>query len=91
MADHYKLKNSETNYNGRDTVKSHIGWKGERSTLYKGVDTFPYQTRFENRELRRAVWSKWQSGQYLLAGFLGCYRWYQSRFPSRWSAGTLNP
>ncbi|PON79192.1 hypothetical protein PanWU01x14_013080, partial [Parasponia andersonii] len=54
-------------------VKFHIGWKGERNTLYKGVDTFPYQTRFENRELRRAVWSKWQSGQYLLAGFLGCY------------------
>ncbi|PON44567.1 hypothetical protein TorRG33x02_330610, partial [Trema orientale] len=55
-------------------VKSHISWKGERSTLYKSVDTFPYQTRFENRELRRAVCPKWQSGQYLIAGFLDCYR-----------------
>ena len=29
---------------------SHIGWRGEQNTVYKGVETFPYQTRFKNLE-----------------------------------------
>ena len=24
-------------------VMSHIGWRGEQNTIYKGVETFPYQ------------------------------------------------
>ena len=31
-------------------VRSHVSWGGERSILYKGVDTFPEQTRFKNLE-----------------------------------------
>ena len=31
-------------------VKSHIGWGGERSTLYKGVKTSPLHTHFKNFE-----------------------------------------
>ena len=31
-------------------VISHIGWRGERNTLDKGVETFPLQTRFKNLE-----------------------------------------
>ena len=31
-------------------VRSHIGWGGERNTLYKGVETFPKKTRFKNLE-----------------------------------------
>ena len=31
-------------------VRSHIGWRGERNILYKGVGTSPYQTRFKNLE-----------------------------------------
>ena len=29
-------------------VRSHIDWGGERNTLYKGVETFPWYTRFKN-------------------------------------------
>ena len=39
-------------------VRSHIGWKGERNILYKGVETSR---------------GKAQRGQYLLAVDLGCY------------------
>ena len=28
-------------------VMSHIGWGGEQTTIYKGVKTFPLQTRFK--------------------------------------------
>ena len=28
-------------------VISHIDWEGEQNTLYKGVETFPQQTRFK--------------------------------------------
>ena len=28
-------------------VISHIGWGGKRNTVYKSVETFPYQTRFK--------------------------------------------
>ena len=28
-------------------VISHIGWGGERNTLYKGVEAFPQETRFK--------------------------------------------
>ena len=35
---------------GEWIVRSHIGWGGERNTLYKGVETFPSQTRFKNLE-----------------------------------------
>ena len=28
-------------------VMSHIGWGGEQTTIYKGVETIPLQTRFK--------------------------------------------
>ena len=28
-------------------VMSHIGWGGEQTTIYKGVETFPYHTSFK--------------------------------------------
>ena len=28
-------------------VMSHIGWGGEQNTIYNGVETFPWQTRFK--------------------------------------------
>ena len=28
-------------------MMSHIGCEGEQITIYKGVETFPYQTRFK--------------------------------------------
>ena len=31
-------------------VESHIGWEGERNTLYKGLETSLEQTRFKNLE-----------------------------------------
>ena len=31
-------------------VRSHIGWGGERSILYKSVETSPSQTHFKNLE-----------------------------------------
>ena len=31
-------------------VISHVGWGEERNTLYKGVETSPYQMRFKNLE-----------------------------------------
>ena len=32
------------------SVRSHIGWGGERNILYDGVETSPQQTRFKNLE-----------------------------------------
>ena len=31
-------------------MRSHLGWGGERSILYKGVETSPKQTCFKNLE-----------------------------------------
>ena len=31
-------------------VRSYISWGGEQNTLYKGVETSPYQTHFKNLE-----------------------------------------
>ena len=31
-------------------VRSHLGWRGKRSILYKGVETSPEQTRFKDLE-----------------------------------------
>ena len=36
--------------NGGWIVRSHIGWRGERSIFYKGVETSPYKTCFKNIE-----------------------------------------
>ena len=55
-----------------EIVMSHIGWGGEQITLYKGVETFPWQTRF--KDLRGSSKGKAQRGQYLLAVDLGRYR-----------------
>ena len=44
---------------------------GERNILYKGVETFPEQTRF--KALRRILKGKSQRGQYLLVVGLDCY------------------
>ena len=56
-----------------DTVMSYIGWGGEQTTIYKGVETFPYQTRF--KALRGSPKGKAQIGQYLLAVDLGHYNY----------------
>ena len=48
---------------------SHIGWGGEQTTIYNGVETFPLQTRF--KALRGSPKGKAQRGQYLLAVDLG--------------------
>ena len=53
------------------TMRSHIGWRGERSILYKSVETFPYQTCFKT--LRGNLEGKFQREQYLLAVSLGYY------------------
>ena len=52
-------------------MMSHIGWGGEQTTIYKGVETFPYQTRF--KALRGSPEGKAQREQYLLAVDLGRY------------------
>ena len=31
-------------------MRSHIGWRGKRNILYKGMETSPWQTRFQNLE-----------------------------------------
>ena len=51
-------------------MRSHIGWRGERNILYKGVKTSLY-TRFKNLEGKLIR----ENGQYRLAvGLnLGCY------------------
>ena len=48
-------------------MRSDIGWGGERNIFYKGVETYPQQTRFKNLEgkLNR----KAQRRQYLLAAW----------------------
>ena len=56
---------------------SHIGWEGEQTTIYKGVETFPYQTCF--KALKGSPNEKTQRGQYLLAVDLERYKWYQSQ------------
>ena len=38
-------------------VRSHIGRREERSTPYKGVETYPYQTRFKLMAIRNGP--KW--------------------------------
>ena len=50
---------------------SHIGWEGEQNTIYKGVETFPWQTRF--KALTGNLKGKAQREQYLLAVGLGRY------------------
>ena len=52
-------------------VRSHIGWKRERSILYKGVKTSSQHTRFKT--LRGSPKGKTERGQYLLpvVGFDG--------------------
>ena len=47
----------------------YIGWGGEQNTLYKGVETFPYQTRL--KALRGSPKGKAQRVQYLLAVGVG--------------------
>ena len=49
----------------------HVGWGGEQTTIYKGVETFPYKMRF--KALRGSPKEKVQRGQYLLAVDLGRY------------------
>ena len=52
-------------------VMSHINWGREQITIYKGVDTFPLQTRF--KALRGTPKGKAQREQYLLAVDLDRY------------------
>ena len=65
----------------------HIGWGGEQTTIYKGVETFPQQTRF--KALSGSPKGKVQRGQCLLAVDLGHYKWYQSQSPDDVSAFSL--
>ena len=57
----------------------YIGWGIEQITLYKGVETFSYQTRF--KVLRGSLEVKAKRGQYLLAVDLGRYKWYKGQTP----------
>ena len=52
-------------------VRSHIGWRGKRNILYKGVKTSSKHTRFKT--LRGSPEKKAQRGQYRLAVGLGYY------------------
>ena len=52
-------------------MRSHVGWRGERSIPYKGVETSLYHMRFKT--LRGSPEEKAQRGQYLLAVGLGYY------------------
>ena len=69
-------------------VKSHICWRGERSGLYKAVDTSPIRRPFgvnglgpdpENKTVRGArlpiKHALAQSGQYPDAGWSGLLQW----------------
>ena len=33
-------------------MRSHISWRGEQSTPYKGIETSPYQTRFRTLKVK---------------------------------------
>ena len=68
---------------------SHVDWGGEPITLYKGVETFPQQTRF--KALRESPKGKTEKEQYLLTVNLGRYKWYQSQSPDDVSAFSLFP
>ena len=57
--------------------------------FYKGVEPFPYQTRF--KALKGSVKGKAQRRQYLLAMDLGRYKWYQSQTLDDVSAFSLFP
>ena len=61
-------------------VKSYIGWGGEQTTIYKGVET-----------LRGSQKGKTQRRQYLLVVDLDRYKWYQSQTPDDVSAFLLFP
>ena len=54
-------------------VRSHVGWGGERNTLYKGVESSPKQTPFKNRKGKPKKESPKRTN--LLAVDLGCYRY----------------
>ena len=56
-------------------VRSHIGWRGERSILNKGVETSP--TCFKN--LHGKFERESPKGKYLLVVGLGYYKWYRAR------------
>ena len=62
-------------------VTSHIGWGGEQNTLWKGVETFTYQTRF--KAVRESPKGKDQRRQYLLAVDFGRYKIHN--FPNDFS------
>ena len=50
---------------------SHVGSRGEETTIYKGVETMRF------KDLRESLKGKAQRGQYLLTVDLGCHKWYQ--------------
>ena len=54
-------------------LRSHIGWRGEWSILYKGGK--PLHSRRVLKTLRGSLKMKAQRGQYLLAGSLGHCKW----------------
>ena len=65
-------------------MRSHIGWGGEQTLLYTGVETSLQHTRFKSLK------GKAQRGQYLLAVGLGHYKWYQSKTPRDVPASRLS-
>ena len=70
-------------------MRSHIGWRGNETFLYKGVKPLP--SRRVKKTLRGSLEGKAQIGQYLLVVGLGCYKWYQSQASGAVSARTLGP
>ena len=55
-------------FNQCEIVMSHIGWEGEQTTIYKGVETFPKHTHFkakgkpERESPKRTIFASGESG-----------------------------
>ena len=74
---------------GGGVVRTHIGWREERTIPYKRVETSPQWTRFKT--LRGSLVGKVQRGQYLRVVGLSCYTWYQTQTLGGVPARSLGP
>ena len=62
---------------GGSIVRSHVGWGGERNIQIRVWKPLP--SRRVLKTLKGTLRGKAQSGHYLLAVGLGCYKWYRAR------------
>ena len=65
-------------------VKFYIGWGGERSILYKGVETSP------SKRVLKILRESPRKTIYVSSG-LDCYKWYQSLTPGDVPARRMSP